>query len=360
MKAFEGFKSEASGKAYEQLPPGAYVATIKAVKIEGHEPDQTLILRLDIAEGEYEGYYTKRYMHDTKNEKTKYPAKYKGDFRIRIPNPDNKRAMYPESDLKRFNDAIYRIENSNAGYRWDWEENGLKGLTDQFGIQLPGGMDKMMEGFGNLLGPAGIAGLVAGVGEAIQQIRELADETAGMAAELVDLSEKTVAMPKNLRERHDVVAEASRVTETAEEMLKYKTRRRKLEKQYSFSLGDYCIQVPISGEEIVQEGKTLHHCVGGYAARHISGATTILFLRKKRTPGRSFLTIELYKEKEKIRIRQIHGYKNEAYCGRAIKEEERFAWFLKPWLEWVNAGSKRDRDGNPILKEIIKPEVKSA
>ena len=135
MKAFDGFRSEASGKAYEQLPPGAYVATIKAVKIEGHEPDQTLILRLDIAEGEYEGYYTKRYMHDTKNEKTKYPAKYKGDFRIRIPNPDNKRAMYPESDLKRFNDAIYRIENSNSGYRWDWDENGLKGLTVGISVQ---------------------------------------------------------------------------------------------------------------------------------------------------------------------------------------------------------------------------------
>ena len=129
MKAFDGFKSEASGKAYPQLPPGAYVAKIKAVKIEGQEPDQTLILRLDISEGEYTDYYTKRYMHDTKNEKSMYPAKYKGDFRIRIPNPDNKRAMYPESDLKRFNDAIYRIEKSNDVYHWDWNEDGLKGLT---------------------------------------------------------------------------------------------------------------------------------------------------------------------------------------------------------------------------------------
>ena len=129
MKAFNGFKSEASGKSFEQLPPGAYVAQIKAVKMEGQEPDQTLILRLDVSEGEYEGYYTKRYIHDTKNEKSRYPAKYKGDFRIRIPNENNKKAMYPESDLRRFNDAIYRIEQSNAGYHWDWNEDGLKGLT---------------------------------------------------------------------------------------------------------------------------------------------------------------------------------------------------------------------------------------
>ena len=135
MKAFNGFRSEASGKAYEQLPPGAYVAKVKAVKIEGNEPDQALILRLDISEGEYEGYYTKRYMHDSKNEKSRYPAKYKGDFRLRIPNPDNKKAMYPEQDLSRFNDAIYRIEQSNPGYKWDWNEDGLRGLDVGVSVQ---------------------------------------------------------------------------------------------------------------------------------------------------------------------------------------------------------------------------------
>jgi len=128
MKAFEGFKSEASGKAYQQLPPGAYVACIKAVKLEGQEPDQTLILRVDIAEGEYQGYYAKRYKHDSENEKSVYPAKYKGDFRLRVPNPDNKKALYPESDKTKFNDAIYRIEESNPGYHWDWNEKGLVGL----------------------------------------------------------------------------------------------------------------------------------------------------------------------------------------------------------------------------------------
>ena len=127
MKAFEGFKSEAtSGGKYPMLPAGPYVARIINVKIDGDEPDQSLILRLDIAEGEHAGYYTKRYKAEDAKQ-GKYPAKYKGDLRIRIPNPDNKRAMYPESDLRRFNDAIYRIESSNPGYTWDWEERGLIG-----------------------------------------------------------------------------------------------------------------------------------------------------------------------------------------------------------------------------------------
>ena len=128
MRAFNGFKSEANSKGFGQLPAGAYVAQIKAVKIDGQEPDQSLIIRVDITEGEYAGYYTKRFQNDSQNDRSRYPARYKGDFRLRIPNENNKRAMYPESDIRRFNDAIYRIENSNPGYHWDWNEQGLKGL----------------------------------------------------------------------------------------------------------------------------------------------------------------------------------------------------------------------------------------
>ena len=55
MKPYEGFKSEPSAKKYPMLPAGAYVATVKNVKIEGTEPDQSLILRLEIVEGEWAG-----------------------------------------------------------------------------------------------------------------------------------------------------------------------------------------------------------------------------------------------------------------------------------------------------------------
>ena len=127
MKAFDGFKSEANGGKTAMLPAGPYVAKIINVKIDGDEPDQSLILRLDIAEGEYAGYYTSRYKADEERKNSQYPPKYKGDLRIRIPNPDNKKAMYPESDLRRFNDAMYRIEQSNPGYSWDWNERGLIG-----------------------------------------------------------------------------------------------------------------------------------------------------------------------------------------------------------------------------------------
>lgn len=133
MKPFAGFKSEASSNKPRMLPAGPYVAVIKAVKVDGEEPDQSLILRLDVSEGEFKDYFMNRYKRES--ESGKYEPKYKGDFRLRIPNPDNTKAMYPESDLRNFNDAMYRIESSNPGYKWDWEERGLIGKTVGINMQ---------------------------------------------------------------------------------------------------------------------------------------------------------------------------------------------------------------------------------
>jgi hypothetical protein len=146
-------------------------------------------------------------------------------------------------------------------------------------------------------------------------------------------------------------------------MKRYRRRRRMLEKKYGFVLGELRVVIPVSSAEIVQEGKTLHHCVGGYAARHIEGKTTILFIRKRRTPGRSFLTVELETDKRgKVKIRQVHGYRNEGYAKaderEAVRPANRYAWFLDVWLSWVNAGSPRDKSGAPIL-ENEKDKVKS-
>ena len=128
MKQFEGFKSEERAKKFPMLPAGTYVAAIKNVKIDGDEPDQQLVLRLDIIEGDWAGYYTKRYENDRQNAQN-FEAKYKGDLRIQIPNPENSYRSHPEWDIRTFNNMMYCIEQSNPGYKWDWKEAGLKGKT---------------------------------------------------------------------------------------------------------------------------------------------------------------------------------------------------------------------------------------
>ncbi len=168
-----------------------------------------------------------------------------------------------------------------------------------------------------------------------------------MARELgYDLTEATVAMPKDLRERHDAAAELLEIRKDQAAAAAYAKRYKQLCRKYEFALSGLRIVVPKSGSEIVREGKTLHHCVGGYAARHMNGKTTILFLRHEKRPERPWMTIELT---GKDTIRQIHGYKNEGY-NHAQDPEERYAWFLEAWLGWVHAGSRRDKQKRPILE----------
>lgn len=125
MISYEGMKAESSSKAFEMLPAGPYVAQIRAVNIEGSAPNQQLVLRLDIIEGEHAGYFTQRFVHDS-NGNGKYAPKYKGDYKLRIPHPQSN-SQYPDSDKRRFNDALYRIEESNPGFRWDGNEQLLIG-----------------------------------------------------------------------------------------------------------------------------------------------------------------------------------------------------------------------------------------
>jgi len=193
-------------------------------------------------------------------------------------------------------------------------------------------------------------------GQIIQTWRDYLD----MAKSLnYDLTEETVLMPRNLQERHDAAAETLGELDRLDEIKAYKIRRKQLEKKYGFKLGGLRILIPNSAEEIIAEGKTLHHCVGGYAARHVQGKTVILFLRNAKKPMRSFLTIEMVKRQGRMEIMQIHGYRNEGYANRkgereAVNPRVRYAWFLDVWLDWVNSGSKRDRDGNPVLPDADK------
>ena len=137
MKAFEGFKPEAPRTSFPMLPAGAYAGVIRDVRIDGNEPDQSLVFCLEVTEGEYAGYYTKRYQHDAERAKSggDFAAKYKGVYRLRIPNSANTYSRNIEWDIRNFNNAIWAVEQSNPGYHWDWKEQLLKGKQIGFSVR---------------------------------------------------------------------------------------------------------------------------------------------------------------------------------------------------------------------------------
>jgi hypothetical protein len=137
MAKIPGFKSEAPVKGFPMLPKGAYVCGIKNVKIDGDAPDQQIVFRVDIIEGDEAGYFTKRYNHDKENAQ-QYEAKYKGDFKVQIPNADNAKRQHPEWDLKKLNNTVWAIEQSNPGFRWDGDTEHIgqfKGKTVGINMQ---------------------------------------------------------------------------------------------------------------------------------------------------------------------------------------------------------------------------------
>ena len=134
MINYEGMKAEASTGKYPMLPEGPYIAEIRGTHIDGQVPNQTLIVRVEITEGDYKDYFTKRYQHDSQNGNGQYEVKYKGDYRLRIPHPQSS-SQWPDTDKKRFNDAIYRIEQSNPDYHWDGDETKWKGLKVGINMQ---------------------------------------------------------------------------------------------------------------------------------------------------------------------------------------------------------------------------------
>ena len=167
-----------------------------------------------------------------------------------------------------------------------------------------------------------------------------------------DLCQQDVALPKDLKSRHDAAAAAAgiiRAARDAERSRKYAARVRLTQQMYEFSYGGYCILAPNSVQEIVDEGKILHHCVGGYADRHFNGVLEILFLRKITEQNKPWITIEVAHRKqptERVTIKQMYGEHNRLGLSHW---KNALGWFIDAWTVWLESGSPRDAKGNPII-----------
>lgn len=64
-------------------------------------------------------------------------------------------------------------------------------------------------------------------------------------------------------------------------------------KAWEFEYGDFIVSIPTCGQDIVDEGDNMHHCVGGYVDRVVEGRTYICFIRRKATPNECYLTCQV-------------------------------------------------------------------
>lgn len=121
MKAFSNYEAKRSTSNKETLPAGGYVCQIQGARVEQYNNGfSSLVLAIDVIEGEYAGIWKKDYDNNDREDK-----KWRGTFRISIPKDDGS-----EQDAwtkRTFGNAMWAIEQSNPGYTWDWDEKKLKG-----------------------------------------------------------------------------------------------------------------------------------------------------------------------------------------------------------------------------------------
>ena len=118
MEKIENWETiEAKGmEDFKALPIGAYECVIVGVMVN-HNQDtgkNTFKVAVDIATGEYKDYFKKRFDNNTNSDK-------KWD------NNAVRYLAYEGDNVAYFKGFITCVENSNVGYKWDWDETKLKG-----------------------------------------------------------------------------------------------------------------------------------------------------------------------------------------------------------------------------------------
>lgn len=130
-----------------------------------------------------------------------------------------------------------------------------------------------------------------------------------------DMTNEVYLYPKNLKEKHDEMVKEQNarkdelyITKKLKEFPNIAKRYEELSEKYSYKSEGYIIRPAKDAGEIIMEGRKLHHCVGGdnYLRKHDQGKTTILFLRREKSPNRPYYTIEI----EGNKILQWYGIRD--------------------------------------------------
>lgn len=142
-----------------------------------------------------------------------------------------------------------------------------------------------------------------------------------------DLNNTVYQQPRRLGEAHAKMVMETNKEETDKRLQEVKEKfpnirhdYRALRKRYIYEDDNYIIRPARSAEEIVVEGRILHHCVGGdnYLQKHNDGTTYILMLRHKADPETPYITAEI--DGTQLRIVQWYGSNDRKPDGKIMQK----------------------------------------
>ena len=165
-----------------------------------------------------------------------------------------------------------------------------------------------------------------------------------------DLTNTVYQQPRDLEAAHNKMAAEQNKKEAEKRLQEVKKKfegirnsYRKLRNRYFYEDDEYIIRPARSAEEIVMEGRILHHCVGGdsYLGKHNDGQTYILMLRFAKEPEIPYITVEI--ERDTNRIIQWYG----AHDRKPDKEH------MQKWLDdYVGHLKQKDAEAKQMAQSV--------
>lgn len=120
IKRFGDYEQTKAYGNYEQLPKGGYVLRILGVETRTNRSGEYLFISADIYEGDYIQFFTREYKNQQSEDK-----KWHCNYLLNIPTDDgSEQDGWTKRRFKTFTEAL---EDSNAGYHFDWDEQKFKG-----------------------------------------------------------------------------------------------------------------------------------------------------------------------------------------------------------------------------------------
>ena len=121
-----------------------------------------------------------------------------------------------------------------------------------------------------------------------------------------DMKDKSVLFPKNCAAAHDREAERIQKINDAQKNKAFGMAYAGFARKAVLSNEELQIVCPKRANDLVDEGKALHHCVGSYIDKVTEGRCLIVFVRRVEEPKKPYVTVEVRDGK----IAQIHGDHN--------------------------------------------------
>lgn len=155
-----------------------------------------------------------------------------------------------------------------------------------------------------------------------------------------DLNNTVYQQPRDLEAEHNkMVMETNKeemdkhLRKVAEKYPNIRQSYRGLRNKYFYEDDRYIIRPARSAEEIVMEGRLLHHCVGGdnYLNKHNRGITYILMLRFKKEPDIPYITVEI--DAKEHRVIQWYGERDKKTDEKNMQE------WINTWITKLKTGT---------------------